>query len=417
MYGGNPVRNSEFPIANSIGVEEKKAVIDVLDSGILSQFTGTWTENFYGGPKIKELEENWKSFFGVKHAVSMNSASSALNAAVGALGLNPEDEVIVSPFTMSASATSILIYHGRPVFCDIDEENFCLNPSKIEEKITKNTKGIMLTHIFGNVANMKDILAISEKYNLFIIEDTAQAPAATYDGLYAGTFGNIGVYSLNYHKTIHCGEGGIAITNDDDLAERMRLIRNHAEVVIEHMKRNDLVNMIGYNYRMTEIQAAIANEQLKKLESLTNPRIKYADQLSKRISKLKGLKPPITKPNVRHVYYTFAIKFSKEEVGISRDKFIEALNAEGIPACPGYVRPIYLEPLYQKRVTYGKNGGPLKTNLNGITYNIGDCPISERMHNSEIIMLYSIHANLTEKDIDDICEAFEKVYFHKEKII
>jgi perosamine synthetase len=411
INGGEPVRKAPFPEYVTIGEEEKRGVMEVLDSTVLSNFLGTWSPEFYGGPKVRRLEQDWAQYFGIKHAVSVNSATSGLNAAVGAAGVGPGDEVIVSPYTMTASATAALVYGAIPVFADIDPQIFCITPKSIEKCITPCTKAIIVVDIFGHPADMDEIMEIARDHDLVVIEDTAQAPGAKYKGRSAGTLADMGVYSLNYHKTIHCGEGGIIVTNNDDYAERLQLIRNHAEVVVKNKGVKNLVNMIGFNYRMTEIEAAIAIEQLKKLEKLLIPRIKAAEYLTRNLADIQGLVPPHVRSGVRHGYYVYPMIYHAEEVGIPREKFVAALNAEGIPIGNGYVEPLYLEPCYQQKIGFGKNGFPFtfegyKGTLN---YKKGLCPVTERMYYKEIMITNICHANSTQKELDDVIEAFEKV--------
>ena len=276
---------------NSIGQEELEAVKGVMETGVLSRFLGCWEPDFYGGEKIQEFEREWARYFSVNHAVTVNSNTSGLIAALGAIGLEPGDEVIVSPWTMSASATSILVWNGIPVFADIEAETFNLDPTAIEKNITPYTKAIMVPDIFGHAADLERIMALARQYHLKVIEDAAQAPGALYQGRQVGTIADIGVYSLNYHKHIHTGEGGVCVTNDPCLAERMQLIRNHAEAVVEDKGVKDLSNMIGFNFRMCEIEAAIGLEQLKKLPGLVAQRAAAADRLSAGIRHLKGSAP------------------------------------------------------------------------------------------------------------------------------
>ncbi len=411
LFGGVPVRKTPFPAYRTIGEEEKRVVMEVLDSGVLSQFLGTWSPDFYGGPRVQKLEKEWAAYFGVKHAVSVNSATSGLYAAVGAAGVGPGDEVIVSPYTMAASATAALVYGAIPVFADIDPEIFCLDPKSIRDRITSRTKAVIAVDIFGHPAEFDEIMAIAREHDLVVIEDTAQAPGATYKGRYAGTLGHMGVFSLNYHKTIHSGEGGVVVTNDDRFAERLQLIRNHAEVVVEKKGVTDLTNMIGFNYRMTEIEAAIASEQLKKLESLVRPRIEAADYLTAKLKDFPGLTPPAVRPYVRHGYYVYPMKYDAAVTGVPRARFAEALRAEGIPCGTGYVRPLYLEPAYQKRIGYGRNGFPFgcEKNRSVVSYERGLCPVCEKMHLEQLLTLGACHANIMRSDLDDIVRAFEKV--------
>jgi perosamine synthetase len=412
ILGGKPVRERPFPAYVTIGDEEKRAVMEVMDSTVLSKYIGTWSPDFYGGPRVQKLEREWEAYFGVKHAVSVNSATSGLYAAVGAAGVGPGDEIIVSPYTMSASATAAIVYGTIPVFADIDPDTFCITPASIRKCITPFTKAIITVDLFGHPADHDEIMQIAREHNLVVIEDAAQAPGALYHGRWAGSLADMGVFSLNYHKTIHTGEGGIVVTNNDDLADRLQLIRNHAEVVVKDKGTQNIINLIGFNYRMTEIEAAIGSEQLKKLEQLLIPRIEAADYLTERLSQLPGIIPPVVRPDVRHGYYVYAIRYDATSTGIPRDRFVAALNAEGIPMSQGYVEPIYLEPLYQKRIAFGKDGFPFTySGYKGkVSYERGICPVTEHMHYEEVIYTNLCHAGVFQTDLEDVVTAFQKIY-------
>jgi dTDP-4-amino-4,6-dideoxygalactose transaminase len=411
ISGGQPVRVHPFPIYNTIGSEEKQAVLEVLDTGVLSQFLGTASKEFYGGPRVQKLEREWEEYFGVRHAVTVNSATSGLYAAVGAAGVGPGDEVIVSPYTMTASATAALVYGAIPIFADIDADIFCITPESIRKCITSYTKAIIVVDLFGHPADIDEIMQIACEHNLVVIEDAAQSPGALSCGRYAGTLADMGVFSLNRHKTIHAGEGGVIVTNDDDLADRLRLIRNHGEVVVKDKGTQNIVNLIGFNYRMTEIEAAIASEQLKKLEKLVVPRIEAADYLTERLGVFPGITPPVVCQNVRHGYYLYVLRYDAAQTGIPRNRFVAALNAEGIPMVEGYVEPIYLEPVYQKRIAFGKDGFPFTyPGYKGkVNYDLGICPVTERMHYEEVIFANICYAGIGRRDLDDVVGAFEKI--------
>jgi len=218
LFGGKPVREEPFPKHRTTGEEEKRIVMEVMDSGILSEFMGSNNEHFMGGPYVKAFEKKWSERFGVKHTISVNSATSGLFAAVGAAGIGPGDEVIVPPWTMTATATAILSFNAIPVFCDIEEDTFCMDPRSVEKLITPRTRALMPVHIYGHPADMDPIMELASKHNLTVIEDAAQSPGGYYKGKLAGTIGHMGVYSFNCNKIIQCGEGGAVVTNDDELA-------------------------------------------------------------------------------------------------------------------------------------------------------------------------------------------------------
>jgi len=411
IHGGRPLRQAPFPTYVTLGEEEKRAVMEVMDSQVLSDFLGTWSDKFYGGSRVQALERAWEAYFGVKHAVSVNSATSGLYAAIGAAGIGPGDEVIVSPFTMSASATPPLVYGAVPVFADIDTETFCLDPVSVRQRITPQTRAIVVVDIFGHPAEMNEIMQIAQEHNLTVIEDTAQAPGAQYHGRWAGTLAHMGVFSLNYHKTIHCGEGGIIVTDDDELAERLRLIRNHAELVVRNKGTQNLVNMIGFNYRMTEIEAAIAGEQLKKLDPLVRARIEAAHYLTERLHGFPGITPPVEQPGIRHGYYVYAIRFDAAQIGVPREAFAAALKAEGVPVFEAAYEPLYLQPLYQQRIGFGRDGFPwtYPGYRGSVSYERGICPVAERMHAKELLYTNICHASITRADLGDWLAAVDKV--------
>ncbi len=411
LLGGQPVRKEPWPRYNTIGAEEKRAVMEVMESGVLSNFVGVWGPEFYGGPRVQRLERAAEDYFGVSHAISVNSATSGLYAAIGAAGVGPGDEVIVSPYTMSASATCAIAYHAVPVFVDISSDTFCITPDSIRKVITSRTRAIVVVDIFGHPADMDEIMEIAREHSLVVIEDAAQAPGATYHERYAGTLGHMGVFSLNYHKTIHSGDGGLVVTNDDEFAERLQLIRNHAEAIVKGQGTQNLVNMIGYNYRMTEIEAAIAYEQLQKLEGLVAERRRVADYLTSRLAGIQGLTLPSEREGVRHGWYLYSMRYDADATGIPRDLLVKALVAEGLPMYKGYVEPIYLQPMYQQRIALGRGGCPFTCPHYGgqVNYERGICPVTERMHFDELIFTTACAAGVSHQDIDDLVNGFKKV--------
>ncbi len=411
LLGGNKTITEQFPPYNSIGIEELEAAKKVIKTGVLSKYLGVWTPEFYGGERVQALERAWEEHFKVRHAVTVNSNTSGLMAALGAIGIEPGDEVIVSPWTMSATATSILVWNAIPVFADIEYKTFNLDPVSIEKNITPYTKAILVTDIFGHTADMDAILTIARKYNLKVIEDCAQAPEAIYKGKYAGTIGDIGVFSLNYHKHIHTGEGGVCVTDDDRLAERMQLIRNHAEAVVEAKGVSDLSNMIGFNLRMTEIEAAIGVHQLSKLKALVDRRVEIAESITDKLKNLKGLRTPVIKENCTHVYYGYPLIYDQNETGVSRDHIVEALRAEGVPVSDQYCN-LHLLPMYQNKIAYGRDHFPWSAEFykGRVDYNKGICPVAEELQDKKYLGVNVCSYAYTDRDVDLIIQAFIKVW-------
>lgn len=412
LLGGKKLIEKPFPRYNPIGAEEVAAAKSVIESGVLSKFLGCWDPDFYGGPKVQEFERACEAYFGVKHAVTVNSWTSGLVAAIGAIGIEPGDEVIVSPWTMCASATAILHWNAIPVFADIEAETFNIDPKSVEANITPYTKAIMAVDIFGHSADMNALMAIADKYNLKVISDTAQAPGAIYHGKYAGTLAHIGGYSLNYHKHIHTGEGGILVTNDDQLAERLQLIRNHAEAVVSDKGVENLANMIGYNFRLGEIECAIGIEQLKKLDNLVKTRQQAAEQLTCGLQSLPGLRTPIVRNDCTHAYYVYPMLLDIDRLGVSRDRIYEALVAEGVDGLEAGYANLHLLPMYQRKIAYGSQGFPWSSDIcrRNVDYSYGICPVAEALHSENYLGYAMCLSDLQHGEIEILIQAFHKVW-------
>jgi len=408
------IRTKPFELYNPMGEEEVKAVEAVVKSGMLSDFIGAvYDTKFFGGKNVQKFEQMWAEYHQVKYAVSFNSATSALIASLGALKILPGDEVLVIGYSMCISATAPLFYDAIPVFVDIEEDFYCMDAKRIEEKITSRTKAILPVDLFGQSSDMIEINKIAKKHNLTVLNDSSHVPGSKYLDGYAGTFGDIGVYSLNQHKIIHCGEGGVAVTNNEELAIRLQLIRNHAEAVIPGMQRKvSLINMVGGNYRMGEMEAAIAIEQLKKLPKLLEQRIDLANYLSEGLSKLDFITPPKVRNCCEHVYYLYPVKFDENIAGLSRTKYIENINNLGIPLhklAGGYIKPLYKDPIFARQNEF-KNGYPYKLveEKDRIDYTKVSNPVIERFYEKEFIVTAYHQPPHIKADMDDIIKVFDK---------
>ena len=419
LLGGAAVNPTPLPKYKSIGEEEKAAVMEIMDSGELSSFAAQPNAEHFGGRYVTALEDAYCERFGVKHAIAVNSATSALHAAVAATGVGPGDEVIVPPYTMTASATAVLFTGAVPVFADIDDEIFCIDPKSVEQRISPRTRGIMAVNLYGHPAPLIELKALADKHGLFLLEDNAQAPGATIAGQYAGTVGAAGIFSLNRHKTMQCGEGGVLITDDDMIATKARLVRNHGEVLVQAMGVTDIVNTVGLNYRMPNIEAAIARIQLSKLDKLTEPRVRLADRLRKGLSEIPGITPPVVRSDCTHVYYFFTMRYDAGVTGLPRELFAKAVQAEVYPLTPGYVKPIYLEPLYQKQICFGPDGFPFNQipHNERQSYERGICPVVERLQDSDLMWTNIIYPPLTEDDMDGFVEACRKVIRNRDVLL
>lgn len=411
LFGGKPVRSKPFPPHPIIGENEKRAVLRVLESGRLSTFIAAPGKNFLGGEKIREFENLFAKYHDVKYAVAFNSATAALHAAVVACGVEPLKEVIVPPYTFTSTATCALMANAIPVFADVKRDTFNIDPREIEKNISPLSRAIIPVHLFGNPADMDEIIEIAKNHHLKVIEDCAQAPGAMYKKRLVGTIGDCGIFSFTESKTITSGEGGMLITDSEEIAEIARLVRNHGEAIIAGQPRSYRSTILGWNYRITEVDAAIGIEQFKRLDEFNNKRIALASYLSKKLKKIDGLTPPFVHPNMKHVYYAYAIKYDAEKIGIPRDLFVKALDAEGIPFSAGYVRPLYLNPIYHENRPF-----IYKYFTRQASYEKGTCPVAESLYEKELILTPVCRPPATFDDMGDIIKGIEKVVENRDEL-
>lgn len=413
LFGGKPALKKSLKIYNSIGPEEKKAVARVMDKKVLSDFIGHWGNKFLGGIEVKTFEKMMCAKFKVKYAVSFNSASTALQAAVTALGIGPGDEVITSPFTMCATPAAVLLNNAIPVFADIDKNNYCLDYRSVEKNITKKTKAIFTVNLFGGSSDFDKLLPLAKKYNLKLIEDNAQSIGAKYKNKFLGTIGDVGVFSFNVHKHVQCGEGGVLVTNNKKIALRAQLVRNHGDVVSDDLFINEKIYepIIGNNFRLSELHAAVAIEQLKKVNQLNKPRIDLANYLTKKLEKYSWLQPPAVLKGTTHVYYVYPFNFYKNKIGFSRKTFALAMAKEGFTISEGYTKPLYLTQIYQRKRIYPHSQFPFisKEYRSTVKYKKGICPNAESLYEQEIVFANICYPPITKKEIDLFVLAIDKI--------
>ncbi len=304
-----------------VGKEELQLIGQVFKSGILAS-----------GPKVAEFEKKFADFIGVKHAVAVNSGTAALQLAILSLGITKGDEIITTPFSFMASTSSILYAGAKPVFVDI-KDDFNINVSLMERKITKKTKAILPVHIFGMSCDMVQIKKIAKKHKLFVIEDACQAHGAVYKGLKVGSIGDVGCFSFYPTKNMTTGEGGIITTNSDKVMEKARILRNQGQKIRYYHDE------LSYNFRMTDINAAIGLIQLQKLSKLNEKRLSNALFYFKTLKNIKGLVLPQNKANKEHVYHQFTIRITND-FPLTRDAFVKYLSEKGIDTGVFYPVPI-----------------------------------------------------------------------------
>ena len=343
-----------IPIARpQMGEEEKQRVWEAMASGSLAQ-----------GPRVRELEEEFAAFVGTGHAVATSSGTTALHLALLGYGIGPGDEVITVPFTFIASANSVIYTGARPVFVDIAERDFCIDPSLIEAAVTERTKAIMPVSLYGQPADMGAINEIADRLGLAVVEDAAQAHGAAIGERKSGTWG-AGAFSFYPTKNMTTGEGGMITTDDGELAERVRLLREHGMKVRYHH------DVVGYNFRMTDISAAIGLAQLPKLPAYNERRRAIAARYD---AELTGVVTPHVRPGVTHVYHQYTLRVNE------RDAFAEALKARGVGSAIYYPIPVHRQKPFLA-LGYGHEALPV-TDL--LTAQVLSIPVHPSLSDDEV---------------------------------
>jgi dTDP-4-amino-4,6-dideoxygalactose transaminase len=401
ILGGKPLRTESFPKRKVFGLQEAFEMLDALKSQNLF---------FAGGKKVYQFQNEFANLYNVKYALTSTSGTAAIHVALGALNLEPGSEVITTPISDMGTVAPIVLQNCIPVFADIDLDTFNLDPDDAESKITNKTKAIIVVHCFGQPADMDRFMEIARKNDVHVIEDCAQAHLTYYKGKLVGTIGNIGAFSFQQSKHMTCGDGGITITNDDDLAKRAALFIDKGCDWTPDRRYRLQYSFFAPCYRMTELEGAILLAQIKKLKWVVTTRQKLGDMLTNLISDINGIFPPKLVRDIDHRYWSFPIRVDETILKVSRDDFKAALSAEGIPVggpWPG--KPLYLFDALTKKLAFGTSKYPWDFTTYGrnIKYEAGICPNAE-LAERQLINI-PINEFYQENDIEDISKAMHKI--------
>jgi len=406
LDGGTPVRSLKPPLVETdvFEDEELQALLNVAQ-----------TKKLRRAEAALEYERALAEWFGVKHAIAVSSGTTALHIALAAFGIGPGDEVIVTPYTFIASDTCVLEQNAIPVFADVDPNYLTLDPADVERKITKHTKAIIPVSITGTPVDLDPLMELARKHNLWVLEDSAQSPGATYRGRKVGTIGHVGAFSTIAGKITSTGEGGFVITDDDALFEKMW-------GYMDFGRKRSLGAASKYhwglpctNYRITNMQAAIGLEQVKKMDRVIAQRSENAHYLTQRLKDVPGIETPKDPPWGDRVYYYYALRLQPDVLGADMLNFAVALAAEGVYdlnylSTTRWIIPQHLQPVFLNKTGYGGTKCPFECPWyeGHVEYGPGLCPVAERAC-EEVFWLTSVHPLLEPEDLDDIATAVEKV--------
>lgn len=363
-----------------ISIESKRNVNEALDTGWISS----------AGTFVEEFEQNFARYLGVKHAITTSNGTTALHAALLALDIGEGDEVIVPAFTMISSIFSIMYTGAKPVFVDCELETFNIDTALIEAKITPKTKAIMPVHIYGHASDMDPILALAKKHNVFVIEDAAEAHGGEYNGKKCGTMSDVACFSFYGNKIITTGEGGMVVTNNDDLAHKVRKIKD-----LYHSDEKRFIHKhVGYNYRMTNLQAAIGTGELSHIDEYIAKKQWMAETYGAHLKDIPGVRLPATKPNVKNVYWMYAIVISPEEFGMNKDELRVQLKEAGIDTRDFFYSPTDQPVLTERYADIGEYPNTDYIAANGLYLPSGLALTEEQINYvcEQVKVLHAAHA-------------------------
>jgi len=402
IAGGKPIKTTPYKRLPRYGEEELSELREALAQQTL----------FYAqGKRVAKLEKQFAAKHDAKFAVACSSGTASIHAAVMAAGISPDDEVIVPPITDMGTVLPILWQGAVPVFVDLDPQTYNLSPAAVEKAITPRTKAIVAVHLAGNACDLRALKSIADKHNVMLIEDCAQAHGTTYDAKPVGTVGAIGCYSYNEFKHIACGDGGVVLTNDSALAKKLLLATDKCYDRSPGANQRNATFMAN-NYRMTELQGAVAVAQLHKLDSIISRRQSWCSRLSQRLSTLPGVQLPKVTEHGTHSYWFYMTRVEPAKLGASADDFAAALKAEGVPATAHYItKPIYKYPLFLNHSPFDRGTHPFAR----IDYSKVSCPTAEAILDTCVII--AINEAYDDADLTDTVKAFERVvgYFQSKR--
>ncbi len=400
--GGTPVRSRALPFGKDVGQEELELLRQVIESRNLNRTQGTF---------VRRFEDAFAEHFGVAHCTASTSGTAAIHVAVGALGLEPCDEVVTAPITDMGTVIPILAQNCLPVFADVDPDTYNVTARTIADRLTDRTRAVIVVHLFGNPCDLDPILDLARDRDLWVIEDCSQAHGSLYRGRRVGTLGHLGAFSLQASKHITTGDGGMTISDDEALGNRARLFADKGWPRYSAAGARDYLSF-GFNYRMTELQGAVGLAQLGKLDRICAARNWAGDTLTEKIRGLPGLTPPAVTPGGVHTYWLYALRVDEESLGMTKERFAEAVSAEGLPCGAGYIgKPIFLYEALRAQTVYGTSHCPFDCPKYGsghvISYEEGVCPETERALDEMVTL--PISEFFEEEDIEDMATILAKV--------
>ncbi|MBI2301314.1 MAG: DegT/DnrJ/EryC1/StrS family aminotransferase [Armatimonadetes bacterium] len=401
LLGGTPVRSTPLGGRNRYtGKDALDNLRQVLEGGHMTRVGGTW---------VQRLEQEFAAFYGAGHCTASTSGTSAIHVAVGALNPEPGDEIIAAPITDLGTIIPILAQNAIPVFADVQRATFNLDPADLERRITPRTRAIIPVHLGGHPCDLAEILAVTERHGLVVIEDCSQAYCATYQGRRVGTIGKVGCFSMQQSKHFTTGQGGLTITDDPDWALRIKRFADKGMPRYSAAGARDYLSF-GFNYEMSELHGAVAVAELPYVEGVCSRRTALGERLTSLIADCPGVHPQAVREGNHSTYWFYALRAVPEETGIHASKFAQALSAEGIGCGWQYIgKPIFMYEAVRRKRVYGESDFPfsLQDPAHAVRYEEGECPVCEQALDEMITI--GLHEDYTEQDVEDIAAALHKV--------